>query len=68
MNLQPWIDGDLAGQENEGYLTGRIHCKQGWCTDSLSDDPRMDTPYLKGYRRGWNEAYSAGEHSVEPKK
>lgn len=67
-NLQPWIDGDLAGQEHQGYLTGQLHCKQGWATDNSSDDSGMDTPYLKGYRRGWDEAFQAGLHGTEPKE
>ncbi len=68
MNLQPWITGDLAGQENEGYLEGQRHCKQGWCTDNSSDDSGMDTPFLRGYRRGWDDTQRAGLHGTEPIK
>jgi hypothetical protein len=67
MNLQPWIDGDLAGQEAEGYKDGQQHCKEGWCTDNSSDDSGMDTPYLRGYRRGWDAAKRAGLHGTERK-
>lgn len=63
MNIQPWTDGDLAGQEAEGYKDGQLHCKQGCGVDGYSSD----TPYMTGYRRGWEEANAAGLHGTEPR-
>lgn len=65
MNLQPWIDGDEAGQEAEGYKDGQLHCKQGWAADNSADDSNMNTPYQRGYCRGWDKAYRDGLHGTE---
>jgi len=65
MNLQPWLDGDEVGQEQEGYLEGQLHCKQGWCTDWCADGC-IDTPFSRGYRRGWDDTKAAGLHGTEP--
>lgn len=64
MNLQPWIDGDLEGQEFEGYNDGVLHCKQGWCSDSCADGYN-DTPYLRGCLRGWDATKQAGLHDFK---
>jgi hypothetical protein len=64
MNLEPWQTGDLKGQEEEGYKDGQLHCKQGWARDESGNQ----TPYIKGYHRGWYEAYGAGLHGTEPIK
>lgn len=63
MNLQPWIDGNIAGQEAEGYKVGQLHCKQGWCCDG-----NADTPFSRGYNRGWDDAKKTGLHGTMPPK
>lgn len=65
-DLLPWINNDMAGQEQVGYTDGQLHCKQGWCTDNSCDDSGMTTPYLTGYRRGWDQAKADGLHGTEP--
>lgn len=64
MNLQPWTDGDLAAQERAGYDEGHRHCRQGWCQDCMADG-HVDTPFARGYRRGWAAARDAGLHGKE---
>lgn len=68
MNLQPWLDGDEAAQEQEGYKDGQLHCKQGWVVDCALPPNPMDTPWVHGYCRGWDEAKAAGLHGTEPIK
>lgn len=63
MDLTPWTTGDTAAQEQAGYNDGRRHCIEGWCVDSMASDG-PDTPWSRGYARGWNDAQAAGLHGT----
>lgn len=56
MDLTPWTTHDLPAQEQAGYEEGGAHCRAGWCVDNTE----ADTPFMKGYRRGWDDLYAAG--------
>lgn len=64
-NLQPLIDGDVIGQEAEGYRQGKRDCMYG---QYLFGDGIGTTPFLTGYDRGWKEASDAGLRGTVPIK
>lgn len=67
-NLEPWINHDLKGQEQAGYAEGELHCKQGWCVDNSNNDSGANTPWMIGYRKGWDAAKLADLYGKEPRK
>ena len=52
MDLKPWRDGDRKGQEDAGYNEGYSDGVNGrGCHDGIE----IDTPYNRGYWRGYEQ-------------